>query len=314
VRARLYLALRKLLSQGARNALKQRLAHARRRLAPLYRMRYGTVSAAELCEQIAARIPQDTEIVMVHCSYNDLQPTYTGGLGELLTAVRGLADGGRTVVMPAFFFADGEPVAYYRAKPEFDARRQASQMGVLSETFRRCKGIRRSLHPTHSVCAEGPLAEELVRGHHLASSTFGEGTPFGVMASRATAIVGIGTEYFRCLTQIHAAEDLLGDEFPLPLIEGRLPVVLRDERGSTHQYSLQIRSNEFTRRLELMEPLLSDDVLKVWRYRGISLFVADAGAVTRTLIDAAHDGQTVYEQLPIRRGGRQLASVNASRS
>ena len=66
-------------------------------------------------------------------------------------------------------------------------------MGMLTELFRRMKGVRQSLHPTHRVAALGPLATELTEGHDTAPSTFGPGSPFDFMARRDTLIVGLGT-------------------------------------------------------------------------------------------------------------------------
>ena len=59
--------------------------------------------------------------------------------------------------MPAFFFGgpEADPAAYYLKRPVFDVRRQPSEMGLLSELFRRRESVRRSLHPTASVCALG---------------------------------------------------------------------------------------------------------------------------------------------------------------
>src|SRR3712207_2603981 len=106
--------------------------------------------------------------------------------------------------MPAFTFGRGAPAAdHYRRHPKNSAR-QPTEVGLLSEVFRRRAGVLRSLHPTASVCAYGPLAAELTAGHHLAGTIFGEGTPFGYMARHRTLILGIGTPYFKSLTQVHA--------------------------------------------------------------------------------------------------------------
>ena len=301
MKRRLYNVLRRLLTQERRNGIKRRLAHLRRRAAPLYRARHGTFGAAELRDELARHLPAETEIVMVHCSLNDLQPMYVEGAGELLDALLELCGPDRTLVMPAFFFGGEEqdPGAYYRRKPLFDARRQPSQMGLLSELFRRREGVRRSLHPTASVSARGPLADEVVSGHHTAGTTFGEGTPFGVMARRRTAIVGIGTEYFRCLTQVHAAEDLLGDRFPVPVRPETIPVELRDVDGATHDYALPLTAPGLGRRLERLERLLTDDELVQWRFHGVALFVTDARRVTEALVEAALRGETIYDRQPI---------------
>ncbi len=309
MRQRLYNLLRRRLTQESRNRLKRRISRGRTHLAPLYRVRYGTFGAAELRDELARHLTQDIEIVMVHCSLNDLQPAYTGNVQELLDALIGLCGPGRTLAMPAFFFGGtgGDPAAYYHERPVFDVRRQPSEMGLLSELFRRREGVRRSLHPTASVTALGPLAEELVAEHHLASTTFGEGTPFARMAARPTAIVGIGTEYFRCLTQVHAGEDMLGDRYPLVLRPRTMPVQLKDADGAVYEYDLPLNEPGMARRLERLGLLLDADELVQWRFHGVPLFVTSASRVTEVLIDAALRGETIYDALPIRparRGGR----------
>lgn len=302
MRAQLYNLMRGALSQEDRNRIKRRVAHTRKQLAPVYRLRYGSFGAADLAAELARQIPADTEIIMVHCSVNDLEPMYTGNVTELLDALTELCGSQRTLAMPAFFFggAEGSAEAHYRDKPLFDARRQPSQMGLLSELFRRRAGVSRSLHPTHSVSASGPLADELLAGHHTAQTTFGPDTPFAVMAEHRTAIVGIGTQYFRCLTQVHAAEDLLGDRYPLALRDGTLPVELKDRDGTIHPYALPLNRPGHARRLEYLGRLLGPDELTRWRFHGVPLFVTSASRVTEALSDAALRGETIYESMPIR--------------
>lgn len=310
MRKQLYRLLRRALSQEARTRLKRRMAHTRRRLAPLYRARYGTFTADELVAELVRRVPEDFEILMVHCSLNDLQPAFLGSASELLDALVGWCGPDRTLAMPAFFFGgpDADPAAYYRQRPVFDARRQPSQMGLVSELFRRRRQVRRSLHPTSSLCALGPLADELVEGHHLAGSTFGDGTPFARMAAHQTAIIGIGTEYFRCLTQVHAAEDLLGDRYPIALRPTTISVELKDSDGSVHDYRLPVNRPGIGRRLQLLERLMDSDELVQWRFHGVALFATSAARVTDVLVDAALRGETLYQPMPIRRARRNAAS------
>ena len=301
LRRRLYNLLRSTLSQRRRNRLKRHVTQLRSRLAPLYRARYGAFDAQELCDEIARRLPQDVEIIMVHCSLNDLQPMYRAGPRELLDALVRLCGADRTLVMPTFFFGgpDQDAGLYYRETRVFDAGRHPSQMGLLSELFRRRTGVRRSVHPTASVSALGPLADELVRGHHLAATTFGKGTPFDVMAQRRTAIVGIGTEYFRSLSQVHAAEDLLEERYPLPLRASSLPVQLRDVDGTVHDYELRVNAEPMGRRLERLERLLAPGELVQWRFHGVPLYVTSAARVTEALTEAALRGETIYDAMPI---------------
>ena len=302
MRAKLYYLLCRTTSQDQRNRLKRRIAHTRKRLAPLYRARHGTFGAKELRDELARHLPPDAEIVMVHCSLNDLQPMYIGGAKELLHALIELCGQERTLVMPSFLVGpeEGDPAAYYRARQVFDVRRQPSEMGLLSELFRRRENVRRSLHPTSSVCALGPLADELVAGHHLASTTFGEGTPYALMAKKRTAIVGIGTEYFRTLPQAYVAEDLLGERYPLVLRPRTMPFQLKDVDGTLHDYELRFGETVMRPRVEPLKWLLGPDELIRWRFHGVPLFVTSAARVTEVLIDAALRGETIYDAMPIR--------------
>jgi aminoglycoside 3-N-acetyltransferase len=303
VRRQLYNVVRRTTSQDTRNRLKRRIWRTRLRLAPLYHARYGTFGAEELRAELAPRLAPDTEIVMVHSSLGGLQPTYTGDIRELLDALIELCGPHRTLAMPAFFFGgrDVDPIAYYRERPVFDVRHQPSETGLLTELFRRRDGVRRSLHPTVSVIALGPHADELVTGHHLAKTSFGEGTPFAIMAERRTAIVGIGAEYFRSLTQVHAAEDLLGERYPLAVRPSMLPIQLKGFDGTVHHYELPFNKSVMGRRIERLERLLGPDELVQWRFHGVPLFVTSAARVTEELMDAALRGETIYDPMPIRK-------------
>lgn len=302
MRQLVYNVLRRTLPQKRRNRLKQRVMRERLRLAPLLRARHGSFDARDLCNELAPKISRETEIIMVHCSLNDLVPMYSEGPRELLDGLLELCGAERTLAMPAFFFGDSDQdtIAYYRRIPVFDARRTPSQMGLLSEVFRRRPGVVRSLHPAVSVCALGPLATELVSGHHLAETTFGHGTPFGFMAEHRTTIVGIGTEYFRSLSQVHAVEDLLGDRYPLALRPSTMPLDLIDADGAVHPYELHFAETTHRRRLERLEFLLRPDELVRWRFHGVPIFITSAARVTEALSDAALAGETIYDAMPIK--------------
>jgi aminoglycoside 3-N-acetyltransferase len=294
MRAWVYNQLRRRLSQRSRNRLKAEVHRARMLMRSLYVLRHGAFGAEELAGRLRAELG-DFEILMVHASYNDLLPCYSGTPAELLSALVDLCGPHRTMVMPAFVFGgpDQDVVAHYRREPLFDVRKRPSEMGLLSELFRRRKGVLRSLHPTHSVCALGPLARALTQGHHLGATTFGAGTPFGIMASRETRILGLGTRYFRCLTQIHTAEDVLGDEFPLDRRPRTVPVQIVDVNGRSFVFTLKVDA-ERQRRVERLRRWLSDAELREGSFHGVPLFVTSARAVTDALVAAARRGQTIY--------------------
>ena len=295
VKVRLFYLVRRLLTQRSRNAIKQSLALFRKRWSGIYLLLNGRYNAKELVEQVRSRIPADFDILMVHSSYDRMLPMYSGKPQELLDELIALCGTNRTLAMPAFFFGGRQydSAGYYRSHP-FDATRTMSQMGLLTEIFRRLPGVRRSLHPTHSVCALGPLADALTGTHHFASTRTGKGTPFDVMVRNKTAIVGLGVEYFRSLTQTHTAEDLLGDEFPVRFEKETIPMTLIDRKGKKLRYDLSILKSSKILDNSLVGSLLQDGELVQWKFKGTPLYITFADKVTTRLVDAAKKGITVY--------------------
>lgn len=290
MRRRVYTLVRRFLSQANRQRLLRMDSWFANRAASFRQLRSGRFDAAALQSHLQ-EVLQDFEVLMVHSSFDRLRLGYSGTIAELLQILVDLV-AHRTLAMPTFFFAGGRSLADYYSSHAFDVRRNPSEMGLLSEVFRRRSGVRRSYHPTHSVCALGPLSDLITSSHHLAGTTFGEATPFGVMAERKTAILGLGVEYFRCLTQVHACEDLLQD-YPVQVVDRTIPTVIIDDSGRRLSFQLPLRK-PLHRDLGVLESLLDEKSLKEWRFGGVPFFLADASAVTGSLMDSARQGTTIY--------------------
>jgi len=295
VQKAVYHLARQVFTQKQRDRINARLARARRKLAAVLQIVNGRFDAAALRTELLRALPERFDALMVHCSFDDLLPMYSEGVGQLLAVLRDLCGRERTLAMPAFTYQvpGGDLAAHFRAHPRFDARRQPSQMGLLSEVFRRTPGVLRSLHPTHSVCALGPLAADITAGHHLTESTFGARSPFARMAGLDTVILGLGKPFYRVLTQIHAAEDLLGDRFPLPREFKEVDVTLIGATGE-YPYRLRIDATEFDRRLDRLPRMLAPGDLAEWRFHGVPLFRTSAGRVTTAICEAGLRGKTLY--------------------
>lgn len=89
--------------------------------------------------------------------------------------------------------------------PVFDARSTPSEMGLLAETFRRRDGVVRSIHSTHSLAGQGPLAAEICAGHYECETPCGQGTPYSRLVHRGAAALMLGVS-FRYYTPFHTAE------------------------------------------------------------------------------------------------------------
>ena len=293
--------LRRVFDQERRTELKRLQGLARKRLAPVLALVNGTFTTQELLSELVCRLPQDFEILMVHSSFDGFLPMYKGAAKELVSALIDFCGPNRTLVMPAFVMGgrNYDTSAYFKSRP-FDVRHTPSEVGLISEIFRRTPNVLRSLHPTCSLCALGPLAQEVTAGHHISRSGMSPDGPFGVMTRRGTAILGMGIEYFRCLTHVHTAGDQMGDAFPIKFSNsGWTQVTLVDYEGSRYEYKLGLPDRTKKLDLTILWSVLSKGELVEWRFHGVPMFmVPQAGVLTERLIEAARRGVTIYGTVP----------------
>jgi aminoglycoside 3-N-acetyltransferase len=75
----------------------------------------------------------------------------------------------------------------------FNVRNTKSGVGAITETFRKMPGVLRSLHPSHSIAAAGPLAAELIADHEMCPTPCGTGTPYEKLCRMKGQVLFIGT-------------------------------------------------------------------------------------------------------------------------
>ena len=101
-------------------------------------------------------------------------------------------------------------------QPVYSVRDTPSVVGILPELFRQRPGVRRSLHPTHSVAALGRDAEDFVEGHERFDSPAALGSPWDRLRQRRAKIMFIGASIAHN-TFLHGVEEwgqaaqILGD-------------------------------------------------------------------------------------------------------
>ncbi|MBK1878275.1 AAC(3) family N-acetyltransferase [Pelagicoccus mobilis] len=98
--------------------------------------------------------------------------------------------------------------------PVFDVRSTPGNVGLLPEVFRKQFATHRSLHPTHSVCALGALAEELTSKHFKDRTPCGENSPFSLIPKVGGKLVMLGCSLC-CNTTVHAVEEVAGAPYTL---------------------------------------------------------------------------------------------------
>ena len=97
------------------------------------------------------------DIVLVHSSFKALGAPGASP-ADVIDGLLAALDGG-TLMLPTLSYKHCNP-----GQRRFDARTTPSNVGAIPEYFRTHYPVMRSLCPTHSCAALGPLAEELTRG------------------------------------------------------------------------------------------------------------------------------------------------------
>lgn len=138
-------------------------------------------------------------VIMVHSSLKafgvaDLTPE------TVICALHRAVGESGTVLMPALSYEQEPPDIH-------ETLRTRSNVGVIPETFRLQAGTIRSVHPTHSVCGAGPLAEALLSEHQRDSTPCGPHSPFRRILDLDAKIVMLGCG-LRPNTTMHAVEEL----------------------------------------------------------------------------------------------------------
>lgn len=294
----IYDGLRSITSQALRNKVKSIFKKARNKLSLFYILVYGRFDDRELMEHLIKKIGNNLDILMVHCSHNHLKPMYTGNINNFLKKLlKYCQENNITIAMPAYPFLNTDPLLlleYYK-KHSFNVKRDVSKMGILSELFRRTSGVKRSIHPSHSVCAYGSLAVKLVSSHYLAKTPCGANTPFAIMADHKTKILGIGVHYNRVLTQLHSAEDLMESDYPVKKTESeaQYEVTCLDENDTMHIMPLSYYKNPPKRRAIDVKDIIGDVVFE-WKFKGVNLFLTEAKIINERIFAAAKEGKTIY--------------------
>lgn len=185
------------------------------------------------------------DVMMVHSSF-DRFGGFTGKPADVVLALQEAVGPAGTILMPTIPFT-GLAIEYVAQGEIFDVMRTPSRMGLLTELFRRCPDVVRSVHPTHSVAAWGAKAEEMVVDHHLAGTPCGVGSPFARLLDHDGKILLVGTG-MAAMTFRHAVEEILEPTIPFPpFTEERFSLYSRDKDGNMLVSTTRLMDPEFAR-------------------------------------------------------------------
>lgn len=118
-------------------------------------------------------------------------------------------------------------------RPHWDEMLTASHTGILSEIFRTKYATARSIHPTHSVAAQGRDAERLLSRHHVDDTPVSANSPYGLLRDRETFVLMIGVGLETC-TAIHLPEEVVAPDIYVRPAEQTESYQCTDRHGMAH--------------------------------------------------------------------------------
>jgi aminoglycoside 3-N-acetyltransferase len=139
--------------------------------------------------------------LLVHASFKSLGP-FPGGVETIVEGLLAALGPQGTLLMPALSYETVVP-----ATRVFDIKSTPSCVGIIPETFRLREGTKRSMHPTHSVCAAGPLSDSLLNPHILDSTPCGPNSPFTRLSDLNGQILMLGCGLLPN-TSMHSIEEI----------------------------------------------------------------------------------------------------------
>jgi aminoglycoside 3-N-acetyltransferase len=173
-------------------------------------------------------------ILLVHSSFKSLGITGEGAFGKVIATLRAALGEHGTLILPTLSYAS-VPVD----NRVFDVLNTPSDVGALSEFFRKQEDVVRSFHPTHSVAAAGALAVAMTINHDKDSTPVGEYSPFRKLRDLGGQILMLGCG-LRPNTSMHGVEELTNPPY---LFKHTLDYKCTDASGNVQ--TLQIKRHNF---------------------------------------------------------------------
>ena len=226
------------------------------------------------------------DIVFLHSSLKSIG-WVEGGPDSVIDAFLDVVGSEGMLIVPTltFTFAHGE-----LSKFAFDPKETPSRVGQITDRLWRRPKAFRSAHPTHSIAAIGPRAEELVVGHEK-TSTFGKDGPYRRYVDWGAKILFLGVEG-NSNTTLHAIEDWL--DLPYMQVEQAAVKGADGERTIVEVTKCPMGDRDFYRKGSKVERLLEDSGMI---RRGNVGAAASFWLPSQEMVQAVVEG--IYEHPPL---------------
>ena len=216
-------------------------------------------------------------VLLVHSSLRALGYV-EGGPETVIQALLAALGPEGTLLMPALSYDH-----VTRRSPTFDVRHTPSNVGAIPEYFRLRLGTRRSVHPTHSVCAVGPQTAELLDDHLLDDTPCGPRSPFHKLRDVGGQLLMLGCGLY-ANTLMHAIEELVeppylyADPIAYRLIHADGRVTAKTYRPHSFRY--------FDQRYDRVAGVLDEPALHRGRVLAAEMYLIDVPALWEAVLAA----------------------------
>jgi aminoglycoside 3-N-acetyltransferase len=196
--------------------------------------------------------------VLVHSSLSKIG-FVEGGAKTVVDALLETIGNEGTLLFPTFP-AKGRNKTHLEEHPFFDIHNTPSQMGSVTEYFRKQDGVLRSFHPTDCVAAKGPLAAYYTNSHFGQLTPYNGNSPFRKLCDKGGKILMLGTTLNGACTNLHTLEDAVDFKFPV-YDEKIFDVKMTDAEGNESVMKTKVHNPEYSakRNCDALKPMFEKE-------------------------------------------------------
>jgi aminoglycoside 3-N-acetyltransferase len=248
------------------------------RLKSLNNRLFHEVTDAQMSRCLEGLVESPRAVILTHSSLSRCGYVQ-GGPAAVVQTLREMC---YTLCLPTHTYCYPRPDG---TTPLYDPRQTESCVGAITNFFwREWPGAIRSIHPSHSIAAEGSLASEISAGHELCDTPCGRGTPYEHLISLDASVIMFGAN-LHTYTLFHTAEDAAG----CPYLYFPQPVQLQalDQDGKLHKFNMQRQDMTVERRFRQMDKELENAGLlkRAALGKGEVLFIPSSSATHTFMVD-----------------------------
>ena len=235
------------------------------------------------------------DLVYIHSGMDGLNLAFP--FYRILFLIQEVIGSRGTVLFPTYPNHRMSSYEYLKQGKVFDVRRTPSYTGILTEFARRQRGAVRSLHPTKSVCAIGPAAEEITATHYLSPYPYDTCSPYYKLIEGDGKIIGLGTTT-NYISFGYCVDDAFKEKFPVRVYHDEIfeaPCInYEDKRVIVRTYAHDMRTTVHPDMPAFMKAYVSEAGCRDLSIRGMRFFRASAPTLFEEMMSLAERDIIAY--------------------